>query len=190
MSVQTSAQLARKLFTTIEYHQMIETGVLKEDDRVELIEGEIYEMSPIGSRHAAAVNRLNRFFILLLPDVAIVSVQNPIELSEHSEPEPDLTLLKWRDDFYAQSHPAPADVLMVIEVSDTTHEKDRSLKLPAYARAGIAEAWLVDLYNDRIEIHSQPGGGIYQEVRIVLREQAIVSKAIPQLQLKAEDILG
>ncbi|MGH9800435.1 MAG: Uma2 family endonuclease, partial [Blastocatellia bacterium] len=129
-------------------------------------------------------------FILLLPDTAIVSVQNPVELDEYSEPQPDITLLKWRDDFYSQSHPTPADILVAIEVSDTTHEKDRSLKLPAYARAGVAESWLVDLFNDRIEIHSQPGGGIYQEVRIVLRDQQLVSKSIPQLQLKAEDILG
>lgn len=185
-----SAQPARKLFTTAEYHQMIEAGVFKEDDRFELLEGEIYEMSPIGSRHVAAVNRLTRFLSLSLPDVALVSVQNPVELDEYSEPQPDLTLLKLRDDFYAQALPAPADVLVAIEVSDTTHEKDRNLKLPAYARAGIVEAWLVDLYNDHIEIHSQPHKGRYQEIRLVFRGQTTVSKSLPQLALSADDILG
>ena len=190
MSVQTSAQPARKLFTTAEYHQMLEAGILDEDDRLELIEGELYEMSPIGSRHAAAVNRINRLLSLSLADVAIISVQNPVELNDYSEPQPDLTLLKWRDDFYSQSHPTPSDILVAIEVSDTTHERDRSLKLPTYARARVAETWLVDLFNDHIEIHSQPASGIYQEIRIVLRDQPLVSKTIPQLQLKAEDILG
>lgn len=190
MSVQTSAQPARKLFTTAEYHQMLEAGILTEDDRIELIEGELYEMSPIGSRHAAAVNRLTEILGEQLRGIAIVSVQNPIELSEYSEPQPDLTLLRRRDDFYSQSHPTPADILVAIEVSDTTHERDRSLKLPAYARAGVAEAWLVDLFNDHIEVHSQPASGIYQEIRIVLRDQPLVSKSIPQLQLKAEEILG
>lgn len=185
-----SVQLARKLFTTAEYHQMIETDVFKEGDRLELLEGELYEMSPIGSPHAAAVNRLTRFLILLLADAAIVSVQNPIELSEYSEPQPDLTLLKRRDDFYAQALPAAADVLVAIEVSDTTHEKDRNVKLPAYARAGIAEAWLIDLYNDRIEIHAQPYNGLYQEIRLVFRGQMAVSRSLPQFALSADDILG
>lgn len=190
MSVQMSAQPARKLFTTAEYHQMLEAGILNEDDRVELIEGELYEMSPIGSRHAAAVNRLTEILGEQLRGIVIVSVQNPIELSEYSEPQPDLTLLKRRDDFYSHSHPTPADILVAIEVSDTTHERDRSLKLPTYAGAGVAETWLVDLFNDRIEVHSQPAGGIYQEIKIILRDQPLVSKSIPQLQLKAEDILG
>lgn len=185
-----SVQLARRLITTAEYHKMIEVGVLGEDERLELIDGEIIEMSPIGPRHAAAVNRLNRLLTLRLANVAIVSVQNPVVLSEHSEPQPDLTLLKWRDDFYAQALPLPEDVLVAIEVSDTTVEKDRGLKLPSYARAGLAEAWLIDLYNDRIEIHSQPNNGVYQEIRIVLRGQEAASKTIPQLVLKADEVLG
>ena len=127
MSVQMSAQLARKLITTAEYHQMIETGILDEDDRIELLEGKLSKLSPISPRHAATVCRLNEILSSQFRDTAIVSVQNPVELSEYSEPEPDLTLLKWRDDFYSQSHPTPADVLAVVEVSDTTYEKDRSL---------------------------------------------------------------
>lgn len=190
MSVQMSAQLARKLITTAEYHQMIEAGVFDENNRIELIEGEFYEMFAIGPRHSATVIRLIELLIAQLKGIAMVSVQNPVELSQYSEPEPDITLLKRRADYYAESHPSPSDVLAVVEVADNSLQKDRSLKLPAYARAEIPEVWLIDLQNDRIEIHSQPGSGIYQEVRIILRGQPVVSKAIPQLQLTADDILG
>lgn len=185
-----SVQLARKLFTTAEYHQMIAAGVFDEDERLELIDGEIVEMIPIGPRHAATVNRLNQVLMLQLANIAILSVQNPVELSDFSEPQPDLTLLKRRADFYALALPTVADVLVAIEVADTTVEKDRGAKIPSYARAGVAESWLVDLVSDRIEVYSQPSSGMYQEIRIVLRGQPVISKTIPQLQLNADDILG
>lgn len=185
-----SVQLARKLFTTAEYHQMVAAGIFDEDDRLELIDGEIVEMSPIGPRHVAAVNRLTEVLGEQARGLAILSVQNPVELSDFSEPQPDLTLLKRRADFYAQALPTVADVLVAIEVADTTVEKDRGAKIPSYARAGLAESWLVDLVNDRIEVYSQPSSGVYQEIRIVLRGQPVISKTIPQLQLNADDILG
>ncbi|MGE0128820.1 MAG: Uma2 family endonuclease [Blastocatellales bacterium] len=185
-----SVQLARKLFTTTDYHRMIEAGVFTEDDRVELIDGEIIKMFAIGPRHAACVKRLAEFLIVKVRRFAMVGVQDPVHLNEFSEPEPDITLLKRRPDFYAQGHPLPEDILIAIEVSDTSVEKDRDLKIPAYARAGIPEAWLVDLLNDRIEVHTQPEQGVYQGVRIVLRGHKVVSRAIPQLKLKADDILG
>ncbi len=169
---------------------MFEVGVLTESERVELIDGEIIEMAPIGPRHAACVDRLAEFLSNKIKKLAIVRVQNPIELSEDSEPQPDVTLLKRRADFYAQGHPTPEDVLIAIEVADTTLESDRMVKLPSYARAGIPEAWLIDLVNDRLEIHSSPTSGIYQEVRLVLRGQKVISQTIPQLKLKADDILG
>jgi Uma2 family endonuclease len=185
-----SAQLARKRFTAEEYRLMVDAGVFDEDSRIELIDGEIFEMCPIGPRHVAAVNRLNRLLSLLLADVAIISIQNPIALNESTVPLPDLTLLKWKDDFYKQALASPQDILAVIEVSDTTADKDRLVKIPGYARAQLPEAWLVDLYNDRIEIYSQPLNGIYQEVRIVQRGQELVSKTLPQLKLNADEILG
>lgn len=185
-----SVKLARKLFTTTEYHQMITAGVFDEDDRLELIEGEIVEMSPIGPRHVASVNRLTEVLGEHIRGLAILSVQNPIQLSDFSEPQPDLTLLKRRSDFYALALPTVADVLVAIEVADTTVEKDRGAKIPSYARAGVAESWLVDLFNDRIEIYSRPASGVYQEIRVVLRGQPVVSTAIPQLQLNANEILG
>lgn len=183
-------QPARKLFTVAEYHQMIETGVLKEDDRVELLNGEIIEMFAIGPRHASRVDRLNELLTAKLRKVAIVRVQSPITLSDYSEPQPDLTLLKRRADFYVDGHPTPIDVLVVIEVADSTVEKDRRSKIPAYALAGIPETWLIDLVEDRIEVHSNPYNGVYQEVRIIQRGQRVISRSLPQLKLKADDVLG
>lgn len=183
-------QPARKLFTVTEYHQMIEAGVLKEDDRIELLNGEIIEMSPIGPLHASSVKRLIAVLSARIKKWAILDVQDPIHLSEYSEPQPDLVLLKPRADFYATSHPTPEEVLIVIEVSDSTVEKDRRTKIPAYALAGIPEAWLIDLVEDRIEVHSKPYNGVFQEVRIIQRGQKVISNALPQLKLKADEILG
>jgi Uma2 family endonuclease len=183
-------ELELRPFTTAEYHRLIEAGILTEDDRVELIDGGIVKIAPIGPGHAACVDRLAEFFTDKVIKVAIVRVQNPIELNEYSEPQPDIALVKRRTDFYAQSHPTPEDVLVAIEVADTTVESDRAVKIQSYASAGIPEAWLIDLYNDRIEIHSNPASGVYQEVRIVLRGHRVVSAAFPQLEMKADDILG
>jgi Uma2 family endonuclease len=134
-------QVSRRLFTVHEYDQMVQAGILHEDDRVELIEGEIIEMAAIGSRHAACVNRLVQLFVMHVAGQAIVHAQNPIRLSERTEPEPDLSLLKPRPDFYAAGHPGPQDVLLVIEVADSSIGFDREIKIPLYARAGIPEVW-------------------------------------------------
>ncbi|HWQ31789.1 MAG TPA: Uma2 family endonuclease [Blastocatellia bacterium] len=180
----------RKLFTTAEYHRMIEAGILHEDDHVELLNGEIINMAPIGPRHAACVDRISDLLWRKARKAAIIRVQNPVGLSPYSEPQPDISLLKLRSDYYAHGHPAPDDVLVAIEVADTTLEYDRNAKIPAYARAGIAEAWLVDLNNDRIEIYTQPDQGFYREIRLVSRKQRVISTTIPGLSLKADDILG
>jgi Uma2 family endonuclease len=182
--------LARRQFTTAEYHRLLESGILTEDDRVELLDGEIIKMAPIGPGHAGCVNRLAELLRDKTQKLAIVSVQNPVELNEYSEPQPDIALLRRRADFYAKAHPSPEDVLIAIEVADTTAQGDREAKIPAYARAGISESWLVDLPNNRIEVHSQPAGGIYQEVRITSRGQKVASSAVPQIKLKVDDILG
>ncbi len=120
---------------------MAEVGLLSEDSRVELIEGEIIEMSPIGSTHGGTVNRSSKLLHRELDDIAIVSVQNPVHIDDFSEPQPDLALLKPRKDFYSNSHPTPEDVLVVIEVADASVYYDRNVKPPLYARAGIPEAW-------------------------------------------------
>lgn len=131
-------QVARRRFTVHEYHRMAKAGILHEDDRVELIDGEPIEMAAIGTRHLTCVNVLNRSLVRSVGDEAIVSVQNPVRLYEYGEPQPDLAVIRTRD--YRESLPTPEDVLLLIEVSNTTLAYDRGIKLPAYARKGIREA--------------------------------------------------
>ena len=133
-----AVQLQRRLLTVADYHVLQQAGAFGEDDRLELIEGEIIEMSPISPEHAAHVNRLNKLFAQALGGRALISVQNPVSLGEHSEPQPDLTLLRPRADDYAQSHPGPEDVLLVIEVAETSLDYDRTVKIPLYGRPGMS----------------------------------------------------
>ena len=139
----------QRAFSVTEYHQMTEAGILTEDDRIELIEGRVILISPIGSRHAACVKRLNALLSQRVGAAALVSVQDTIRLDDYSEPEPDIALLHPRDDFYAHAHPTPADLLLVIEVADTPEGYDREEKVPLYARAAIPEVWLVSLAKNR-----------------------------------------
>ena len=185
-----AVQLFRRRFTVEEYHRMGQAGVFTEDDRVELIEGEIVDMTPIGSRHAASVGRLTHVFASIVGERAIVWVQNPVRLGPDSEPQPDLALLRPRADFYAQAHPGPEDVLLVVEVVDTSAEYDRTVKLPLYARSGIRAAWLVDLATGSVEISSAPTPGGYQRVRSVQRGERLTLEAFPGLELAADDLLG
>ncbi len=145
-----SAMATRYRFTVEDYHKMAEVDILGEDDRVELIDGEIIEMAPIGRLHAVCVVRLTDLFGETLRRRAIVWAQNPIGLGERSEPQPDLALLRWRPNFYADADPRPEDVLLIIEVADTSLAYDRDIKVPLYARAGIPEVWLVDLNEARL----------------------------------------
>lgn len=185
-----SVQIARHWFTVSEYDRMGETGILTEDDRVELVEGEIIEMSPIGRRHAACVGRLTNLFGRLLVERAIVWVQNPIVLDEYSEPQPDVALLRRRDDFYERSLPMPDDVLLIIEVADTTLEYDRQIKVPLYARAGIAEVWIVNLVDEQIEIYAEPANDAYQSKQEAGRGETINSSSALDVMLRVDDILG
>jgi Uma2 family endonuclease len=185
-----SVQFKKHYFNVAEYYRMAEAGLFSPDDRVELIEGEVVDMSPIGRRHAGCVNRLNKLLNRNVVELAIVSVQNPIGIDDFSEPQPDLALLKPRADFYSNSHPVPADVLVVIEVCDTSVEYDRNVKLPLYARAGISEAWLLILPDDTIEVYSNPKDGKYQKVQRLKRGKNLVSPTVPGLTLRVDDILG
>lgn len=185
-----SVQVARRYFSVDEFHRMGTAGIFSEDDRVELIEGEILQMSPIGSRHVAVVNRVTREFTRILGDRVIVSVQNSIVLHNFSEPQPDIAILKPRVDFYAESLAGAADVLLVVEVSDTTLAYDREIKLPAYARAGIPEVWLANLPAETIEIHSEPVNGVYRKVETFRCGDVIASESVPGLALEVVQILG
>ncbi len=183
-------QAVRRLFTTEEYHRMMQNGVLTEDDRVELIEGEILEMSPIGSRHAACVKRLNRLLSRLVGARAIISVQDPIHLGARSEPQPDLALLQPRADFYVDAHPEPEDVLLVIEVSETSLDFDRATKIPLYAQVGIPAVWLVDLAGEGMQAYTQPTPNGYGEIRQLWRGQSVTLDAFADVSIPVTEILG
>ncbi len=169
---------------------MAEAGVLGEDDRVELLGGEIVDMAPIGSRHLACVVALTHLLVGPSEGRWFVSAQNPVRLSERDEPQPDLTLLRVRPDPAAPAPPGPEDVLAVIEVSDTTLSYDRNVKLPLYARAAIPEAWIVDLAGRKVEVHSEPGQGGYRASRSFGLGEAIVSTAVEGVSLAVDEVLG
>jgi Uma2 family endonuclease len=176
-------------FTVEEYRRMGEAGILADDDRVELIDGEIIEMSPIGSRHAACVNKLTRLLVQQVGERAIVSVQNPVEVADNSEPQPDLTLLRSRPDFYAERHPLSGDVLLMIEVADTSLRFDLTVKAPLYARTGVPELWIVDLSRERVHVFRDREGGAYRTAEIVERRATLGLPAPCPGQLRVEDVL-
>ena len=183
--------LRRRRFTLDEYHRMGEAGILGEDDRVELIEGEIVEMSPIGSRHAATVARIHHVFSTRLGTRAVVWIQNPLLLvRQTSEPQPDVMLLVARADFYASALPEPPAVLLLVEVADSSLAYDRRTKLPLYARAGVIEAWLADLEGQRLEVHRNPGERGYQDVRLLGRGEVVSPLAFPDVTLTVDELLG
>ena len=183
--------LWRRRFTLDEYHRMGKAGILGEDDRVELIEGEIIEMSPIGSLHAGTVARTSHLFSIRLGDRAVVWSQNPLLLTrEQSEPQPDVMLLAPRADFYTGGLPEPRDVRLLVEIADSSLLFDRRTKFPLYARAGVAEAWLVDLGSGRLEIHRHPGGAAYRDVRLPRTNEMFSPVAFPDLTFSLRDMLG
>lgn len=181
--------LVRRQFTVHEYHQMAESGILTEDDWVELVDGEIVQMAPIGRRHAACVKRLNRLLGARFGDVALISVQDPVHLDEHTEPQPDVMLLRPRADFYATGHPRPTDVLLLVEVAETSAVLDRRVKLPLYARSGISEVWLVDLDKATIRTYRDPTPGSYRIARTVGRGGGLAPRAFPDRELRVADVL-
>lgn len=184
-----SIPLLRHRFTVEDYHRMAQVGIFTEDDRVELLEGDIVMMTPIGSRHASCVARLTHLFTSALGQRAIVWVQNPLRLGADSEPQPDLAVLRPRADFYAQAHPGPADVWLVVEVAETSADYDRTMKIPFYARAGIPAVWLVDLSRDRVEVYTEPTPEGYRTVRSIDRGQALSLDAFPDLSIPVDPLL-
>ncbi len=182
--------LEHRRFTVHEYHRMAEVDVLGEDERVELIDGEIVAMTPISQRHAAAVKRLNRLLTRLPENEVIVSVRNPIQLDDSSEPEPDAALLRYRDDFYAAAHPTAGDVLLLVEVAESSAEYDRGVKLPLYARAGVPEVWIVDLRDGIIAVHRLPSPDGFWECRTLGADESLSPQSYPDLVLAVNDIIG
>jgi Uma2 family endonuclease len=167
--VNTKSQVqgvARRCFTVEEYHKMGEAGLFDEKERVELINGEIYDMSPINSRHAGITDFLASLFKESLSEKKIIRVQNPVSLDESSEPEPDVAVVQFRKDWYTKSHPSPNEIILLVEVSDSTLSFDRAIKLPLYAKAAVPEVWIINLQEDQIEVHNLPSDKGYAQIRV------------------------
>ena len=176
-------------FSVKEYYRMAETGVLRPDARVELLNGEIIDMSPIGPLHGSITKFLNQFFSSAAKGRWLMAVQDPLRLDDHSEPQPDLMLLKPAPDFYRKHHPQPADVFLLIEVSDSTLEADQAEKLPAYGRAGVAEVWIVNLNELTIEIYREPHFTGYGSKIIVRAGDTVAPLAFPDAAVDVAELL-
>lgn len=185
-----SVGVRTRRFSVAEYRRMVHAGILKEDDRVELIEGEIVEMVPIGPRHAVCVDRLSQALQRRLADRAIVRTQGPVSLGPYSEPQPDLALFRPPLARYTESHPGPHDLFLVIEIAESSVEEDRTRKIPMYARAGVREAWLVDLSAQAVEAFRTPTPNGYASVRTFGRGDVLTPEAFPDIALPVDEILG
>ncbi len=182
-------QAPHKKFTVEQYHQMAASGILTERDRVELIEGEIVQMSPIGRKHAVCVDRLTVVFVIALSSKAVIRVQNPIHLSDNSEPEPDFAIVRGQLGNYLAEHPEPKDVIALVEVSDSTIQYDRETKALLYAQKGIQELWLMDLNELTIEVFRMPGPTGYQDIQTFQKGQSLAFQGFPDTFFVVEQLL-
>ena len=193
MTIQTQSKtispIRKRLFTVEEYYKMAEAGILQDDERVELLNGEIITMSPINSPHASVVDDLTEMLFMQLLGKVIIKIQNPIRLEDKTEPEPDITLAHLKKDKYRNHHPIPAEVYFVIEVADSSLEKDREFKRLIYAEAGIPEYWIVNIPDRQIEVFGQPKDGDYQEQMIAKIGERVASSTT-EFVLDVEDLLG
>jgi Uma2 family endonuclease len=184
------AVFPQKHFTDLaEWHRMGEAGIFPPESRMELINGEILHMAPIGFNHAGHTRRLNALFSLMLTDQAIVSIQSPIQLGDLSEPEPDFALLRPEPSFYSTRHPKADDVLLLIEVSDSTLHFDRTQKLRLYATYHIPEYWIINLIDDSLEVYRHPQDGDYLDKAVLSKSDSLTLQALPDIQIAAADIL-
>lgn len=175
--------LRRHRLTADEYHRMGHAGILRSDARVELIEGEVIDMAPIGSRHAGTVEQLAEILRLAVGNRAMVRTQQPVSLGEHSEPEPDIVLVVHRSDYYKTKHPRAADVLLAIEVADASLAYDREVKVPLYARHAVPETWIVDVDGQRLLRHWNPAGGAYADTDSPSVERPVAPRALADVFL-------
>jgi Uma2 family endonuclease len=182
--------VTRRRFTADDYQRMGQAGILRAEDRVELIDGEIVTMTPIGSRHCASVDRATRAFVMKAGDSAIVRVQGSVRLDFYTEPEPDLVLLRPRADFYSSAHPGAADILLIAEIAETSIDYDRDVKSRVYARSGVQEYWLADLNENVLTACSVPDGSTYRNVRRHTRGQSLAPQLLPECVVSTEDLLS
>lgn len=177
-------------FMVDEYYRMAEVGILDEHDRVELIDGQILVMEPIGPEHAGNTNRLNRLFHSVLGERAIVGIQNPIQIDRFNHPQPDVVVCKPRDDFYEQCHPTPEDIYLVVEIAWTSAARDRTLKAPLYGRAGIPEFWLIDISGRTIDVYTDPSEDGYDRVERLRPGASLRPSAFSHVELQVDDVIG
>ncbi|HEX9641647.1 MAG TPA: Uma2 family endonuclease [Candidatus Krumholzibacteria bacterium] len=184
-------QMVRHLFTVSDLRRMVEAGIFAEDDRVELVEGEIVEMPPIGSHHSDVADVLTEMFASLAREIGFMTrIQGPIKLDESSQLQPDIALLRRRGRAYRESLPPPDEILLVVEVSDSTLISDQRVKAPLYARHGIPELWIVNLTSDSIEVYREPSVAGYSSRTISGRGEVVSPLAFPTLSFAVDDILG
>ena len=183
------AVITKRLFDVDDYHRMADAGILSEDDRVELIDGEILAMTPIGPRHNASVDRANRALVTAVGERAIVRVQGSVRLDRFREPQPDFVLLRPQADFYASRLPGPADVLLIIEVAESSLDYDRDVKSRVYAESAVPEYWLVDLDGRSVSCYAEPRDGAYQRQRQHGAGQAIAPESLPECAITVDTLL-
>jgi Uma2 family endonuclease len=181
--------VSKRRFTADDYCRMAEVGILSPRDRVELVDGEVVTMSPIGPRHGAAVARATRALVTQARDAAIVRVQSPVRLDFYTQPEPDVVLARPRADFYATAHPGAADVLLIVEVAEWSIDYDLEVKAPLYARNGVPEYWVVDLNENRVLCHSEPADGAYRKVRTCGRGEPLAPLLLPACVIRSDELI-
>ena len=177
-------------YTVGDYYRMVEAGILNENSRVELIEGEVVDMPPIGSWHSGLTARIQNSLSRAVGQKAIVWTQNPIRLDDFSELQPDVALLRPRPDFYTGAHPTPCDVLLLVEVADSTLKYDREIKIPLYARHGIPEVWLVDVAGRELVVHRQPRQAAYAEIERPAGREPFFLAALPDIRVDLAGLFG
>lgn len=187
---QIHAEPTRRRISVYEYHAMGEAGILGVDERVELIDGEIITMSPIGPEHGASVDAGNYFLVSLVRNRAIVRVQGNVRLDEYNEPQPDFALLKWRDDFYRHELPGPDDVMLIIEVSDSSLSYDRNRKLALYARFGVPEVWIANIPARVVEVYRDPVDSEYTDSRVYSPGEMVSPLAFGDVEVSVSRFIG
>jgi Uma2 family endonuclease len=185
-----AAEVTKKLFTVNDYYSMAEAGIIGPDERVELVEGEIIQMSPIGHRHGVRVVRASTMFFEAFGRKAVISTQGTLRLNKRTEFEPDLVVFKPRADFYASGRAKPADVLLVVEMADSSLSSDRKIKIPLYAASGIPEVWIQDIENDLLLVYRDPREENYATSLELQRNESVSPNAFPEIRFSIDDLFG
>lgn len=178
-----------RLLTVQDYHRMVELGILAADERVELLEGQLFKMAAKGTAHSAAITRIERVLLRQLAGQVLLRLQDPVRLNNFSEPEPDIAIVQIDPLDYEDHHPMPSEIFWLIEVADTTLKRDRELKAPSYSQSQIREYWILDVPERRLFVFRQPGLAGYGSEQILTERETIAPLAFPDCQIKVRDFL-